>query len=160
MPGGSEGTRCVDTWKMSLQASWRCRKSRVDEVRVRGCNRRWGQGRDEIQDVRGLVDEKNELFHLKEPPCSDCPHLDMLCALAVLPSFHGKYRRESFIFMASSLKITWVSFRLSRPKSLGYVVSSGQECVSFLISFINLSKFLRILINLLLAKCWLYDQPC
>ena len=40
--------------------------------------------------MQGLVDEKNESFHLKEPSCSDCPHLDMLCVLAVLPSFQGK----------------------------------------------------------------------
>lgn len=53
--------------------------------------------------MQGLVDEKNELFHPKEPPGSDCPHLDMLCALAVLPSFQGKYPRESFVFTASSL---------------------------------------------------------
>lgn len=45
VPGGSEGTRCVDAWKMSLQASWRCRKSRVDEVRARGCQEmRSGKG--------------------------------------------------------------------------------------------------------------------
>ena len=139
VPGGSEGTRCVDAWKMSFPASRRCRKSRWmksgrggvigDEVR-KGA---------EFQLCRAQQMRRMSYFILRSPLAVIA--LTQTCSVFLLsfPAFKVD-NVKSFIFMASSLEDTEYR-RLSRPKGVWFCCLQWTGMCIFCLSSHFLHKF-------------------